>query len=114
MSVIRANNETMALSWEGSRCCTRTKATPVLPGRCFSKSDIASKPPADAPMPTMGNVVLDDFFRVLAMYLFALSVSPTGNNQRWPPVYAERMKLSAICVKIIADGSAFASNAPLL
>src|SRR5436853_7125752 len=41
--------------WVGSRCCTNTNAIPVSVGKFWSNSVNASKPPADAPTPTMGN-----------------------------------------------------------
>src|SRR6266508_2640812 len=43
-----------ALSRAGSRCCTNTKAMPVSVGKCWSSCVSASKPPADAPIPTTG------------------------------------------------------------
>ena len=36
----------------GSWCCTTTKAIPLFPGMCLKNCSIASRPPADAPMPT--------------------------------------------------------------
>jgi len=36
------------------RCMTKMKAIPVLGGRYWSRSEKASSPPADAPIPTMG------------------------------------------------------------
>src|SRR5882724_3288175 len=44
----------MALSWLGSRCGTRTKAMPNRAGKAFKSCMNASRPPADAPTPTMG------------------------------------------------------------
>ena len=41
--------------WVGSRCWTMTKAMPLPAGTCFRNSSRASSPPAEAPMPTMGN-----------------------------------------------------------
>jgi len=41
--------------WVGSRCWTMTKDTPQPAGTCFKNSSSASSPPAEAPMPTMGN-----------------------------------------------------------
>ena len=41
--------------WVGSRCWTMTKAMPHPSGTCFKNSSSASSPPAEAPMPTMGN-----------------------------------------------------------
>src|SRR5207237_4290252 len=38
----------------GSRCCTSTKPMPVLSGRAERSWLTASRPPAEAPMPTMG------------------------------------------------------------
>src|SRR5258708_6594523 len=40
----------------GSRCCTRTKAIPVFSGRCESTLVNASRPPAEAPKPTIGKM----------------------------------------------------------
>src|SRR5690348_5297083 len=42
------------LACVGSRCWTRTKAIPVLDGKCSSSCENASRPPAEAPAPTMG------------------------------------------------------------
>jgi len=44
-----------ALSWSGSRCCTSTNPMPVFGGRAASNWVNASSPPAEAPMPTIGN-----------------------------------------------------------
>src|SRR5947209_6958690 len=38
----------------GSRCWTTAKAVPALVGRCCNNSIAASNPPADPPMPTIG------------------------------------------------------------
>ena len=65
------------LGWLGSRCCTKTKAMPVLPGRCVSSWVNASKPPADAPTPTMqGKQCLQGNFLVsrISRKLISLSV----------------------------------------
>src|ERR1051326_3826936 len=43
------------LSCFGSRCWTSTKAIPVSVGRAFRSSVNASRPPAEAPTPTIGN-----------------------------------------------------------
>src|SRR6185295_4499304 len=37
-----------------SRCWIRTKAIPVVDGRCSKSCENASRPPAEAPTPTMG------------------------------------------------------------
>src|SRR5580765_8417656 len=42
------------LACVGARCWIRTKAIPVLDGRCSSSCEKASSPPAEAPIPTMG------------------------------------------------------------
>src|SRR5262245_1520825 len=42
----------------GSRCWTKTKAMPVRWGRCRRSSRNASRPPAEAPTPTMGKRLL--------------------------------------------------------
>src|SRR6266478_6290868 len=47
------------LGYFGSRCWTSTKAIAASSDRCASNSENASKPPAEAPMPTIGNVPLD-------------------------------------------------------
>lgn len=54
ISVSRDNNDVSALSWVGSRCCTSTNAIPVRDGNSFNSCVVASNPPADAPIPTMG------------------------------------------------------------
>src|SRR6266436_8988293 len=55
IEVSRDNSEVSALSCVGSRCCTSTKAMPVSLGSAFNNCVIASRPPAEAPIPTMGN-----------------------------------------------------------
>src|SRR5678816_132823 len=45
------------LAWWGSRCCTITKAIPFFGGKYPSNSIAASKPPADPPIPTIGQPV---------------------------------------------------------
>src|ERR1700722_5060883 len=45
------------LSCSGSRCCTSTKLMPVLAGNACNRLRKASRPPADAPTPTMGKVL---------------------------------------------------------
>src|SRR5579862_6069893 len=42
------------LSWSGSRCWMTTKAGPGSGGRCPSSFVRASRPPPEAPIPTMG------------------------------------------------------------
>src|SRR5262245_20841546 len=37
----------------GDRCCTTTKAIPGFEGRCAKNFSSDSRPPADAPMPTI-------------------------------------------------------------
>ena len=43
-----------ALSCPGSRCCTRTKLISISGGKFRTSSVMASNPPADAPIPTIG------------------------------------------------------------
>src|SRR5438093_4125098 len=43
----------------GSRCWMNTRASGASTGRCDSNSENASNPPAEAPMPTIGNASLD-------------------------------------------------------
>ena len=52
--VVRASSAVSLLSCLGSRCGTRTSASPVRGGRAASNCVNASSPPAEAPMPTMG------------------------------------------------------------
>src|SRR5712664_2052962 len=47
------------LGYFGSRCWTSTKAIAASNDRCASNSENASKPPAEAPMPTIGKVSPD-------------------------------------------------------
>src|SRR5256712_4516315 len=47
------------LGYFGSRCWTSTKAIAASTDRCASNSENASSPPAEAPMPTIGNASLD-------------------------------------------------------
>src|SRR3982074_1030961 len=42
------------LSWFGARCCTSTKAMPGSVGMLEKNASNAARPPAEAPMPTMG------------------------------------------------------------
>ena len=44
------------LSCVGDRCCTSTKAAPVSAGRFCSNCRKASRPPAEAPIPTIGKI----------------------------------------------------------
>src|SRR5579863_5978204 len=53
--VVRARIWRRSLGWVGSRCCTNTNAMPLFCGSERSNSEKASRPPAEAPMPTMGN-----------------------------------------------------------
>jgi hypothetical protein len=54
--VLRLNSSVIALSWVGSRCGMSTKAMPGFSGSGFSNSMNASRPPADAPTPTIMKV----------------------------------------------------------
>src|SRR5438445_9097327 len=54
MRVDRARRSDRTLSCLGSRCWTRTNAMPLSNGRCDSIVVQASRPPADAPIPTTG------------------------------------------------------------
>ncbi len=56
--VVRASASRSRLGWAGSRCWINTNAAPVASGRWRSRSLNASSPPADAPTPTTGNVVI--------------------------------------------------------
>ena len=47
MRVTRLSGSGNSLAYFGSRCCTITKATPVVGGRSFSRFEIASNLPAD-------------------------------------------------------------------
>jgi hypothetical protein len=49
----------------GSKCWISTKAMPVEAGRLSSNCVNASRPPADAPMPTTGSKVFFESSRVL-------------------------------------------------
>ena len=51
-----ASRSTSMLWWFGSRCWTRMKAIPGAGGRLDSSLAQASRPPAEAPMATIGNV----------------------------------------------------------
>src|SRR5690348_18237191 len=52
IEVVFARILSRLLSCLGSRCCTTTKAIPVSPGKASRSWLTASRPPADAPMPT--------------------------------------------------------------
>ena len=49
-----ANRFTIMLSWFGSRCWIRMKAMPLPAGSAPTSFRLASRPPAEAPMPTTG------------------------------------------------------------
>src|SRR5262245_27951810 len=51
-----ASNSPSRLSCVGSRCWTNTNAIPVFVGRCLRSWVTASRPPAEAPIPTIGKV----------------------------------------------------------
>src|SRR5207248_11566967 len=51
----------------GSRCCTTTKVMPVFGGKCRNRSMAASNPPADPPMPTIGQLKFGFGDRELAL-----------------------------------------------
>jgi hypothetical protein len=53
-----------------------TKAIPGFDGKCFKKAVNASKPPADAPIPTIGNDGLD----VVEGWTFSLLASVFGRS----------------------------------
>ncbi len=55
MPVARWSSSGMMPLRVGSRCWTMTKAMPLPVGTCDRKCSKASSPPAEAPMPTMGN-----------------------------------------------------------
>jgi hypothetical protein len=55
MGVTRASSSGRRLSLAGSRCWTRTKAKPGSAGSPCNSWVKASKPPAEAPIPTIGN-----------------------------------------------------------
>src|SRR6185437_4077694 len=53
MDVWLASRSTIMLSWLGSRCWTRMKAMPFLAGSASTSFLQASRPPAEAPIPTI-------------------------------------------------------------
>src|SRR5262249_50866103 len=55
IAVRRDRISASTLSCFGAKCCTKMNARPGLSGRCPSSCPNASRPPADAPMPTIGN-----------------------------------------------------------
>src|SRR5579883_2637628 len=56
--VARPSNSVIALSWVGSRWGTSTNAIPERCGIAFISSMNASRPPAEAPTPTTGKLVV--------------------------------------------------------
>jgi len=50
------------LSCPAARCWIMTKTKPVLDFSCSRSDVIASKPPAEAPIPTMGPLCLERAF----------------------------------------------------
>ena len=79
------------LLWFGARCCTRTKAMPgsASVGIPSKKASKAARPPAEAPMPTMGNeeVRLLTVFPVLTSVFqkFLRKLAPMNKIQRIRP-----------------------------
>src|SRR5271163_4788497 len=55
IDVRAASKSTSRLSWLGSRCCTITKAMPFRSGSASNSFLQASRPPAEAPIATIGN-----------------------------------------------------------
>ena len=49
-----ASRSTIMLSWLGSRCCTMMKAMPLGAGSASRSFLQASRPPAEAPIATIG------------------------------------------------------------
>src|SRR2546422_7633356 len=98
IAVSRDNSEVSALSWVGSRCCTSTNAMPVRGGKCLSNCVIASKPPADAPMPTIGNDLprAGDGAETLAELRFALAI---GHRTLLAPREMHYTKLASGCTE---------------
>ena len=79
----------------GSRCWTMTNAMPHFGGTCFRNCSNASSPPADAPMPTIGNATLGFgagvssvttgtafFGRRAGDVFFSINFFPATNNGR--------------------------------
>jgi hypothetical protein len=58
MPVARCSSSGMMPLCVGSRCWTMTNAMPLPGGTRARNCSKASSPPADAPMPTMGNAAL--------------------------------------------------------
>ena len=58
IGVQRWSSSAMSPLRVGSRCWTITKAIPHFTGTFFMNCSSASSPPADAPMPTIGNATL--------------------------------------------------------
>ncbi len=54
MAVALRSSAARLLSWSGARCTTTTNAIEVWAGRDSKKASSALRPPADAPMPTIG------------------------------------------------------------
>ena len=57
MRVVRCSSSAIMPLCVGSRCWTMTKAMPLPSGTCLRNCSSASSPPAEAPMPTMGNAL---------------------------------------------------------
>src|SRR6267154_85946 len=55
--VVRERISSSALWWLGSRCCKNTRAMPVVSGKLASRVEKASRPPAEAPIPTTGKTL---------------------------------------------------------
>ena len=54
MRVVLPSSSGMRVTWRGSRCWTSTNAIPLSAGMCEKNFWKASRPPADAPIPTTG------------------------------------------------------------
>ncbi len=52
--VRRASSSSIKLLKSGDRCCTTTNESPESRGVCAKNSSNASRPPAEAPIPTTG------------------------------------------------------------
>src|SRR5581483_3513660 len=78
MLVRAARSSASTLSCRRSRCWMITKAMPVSEGRWVKSSLMASRPPADAPMPTTGQAEPEDVSKSAAS---AASVEPKSSER---------------------------------
>lgn len=98
------SSESMLL-WSGDRCWTTTKAMPVsvVGGMASKKASNAAKPPAEAPMPTMGTLRGTGWSSVTDSGLGSTSpTSPTSPSTFTPDSASGERELSGAFSGVLA------------